>query len=88
MSVMEHIMQLWLKSIVWLGLIIVLYAYVLYPMAVWALARLRREIPRDSAAAGAAPAFSVVLAAHDEGIRISSRLDEIVSLIAGTGSPA
>ena len=34
---MEHIMQLLLKSIVWRGLIIVLYAYVLYPVAVWAL---------------------------------------------------
>ena len=80
-------MQLWLKRIVWVGLIIVLYAYVLYPIAVWALARLRRESPRACAATEAAPAFSVVLAVHDEGSRIRSRLDEIVSLIATTRSP-
>ena len=81
-------MQLWLKSIVWVGLIIVLYAYVLYPLAVWALARRRRESPRAGAAPAAAPALSVVLAVHDEASRIRSRLDEIVALIATTRSPA
>ena len=81
-------MQVLLTSIVWLGLIIVLYAYVLYPIAVWALARLRRQSPRARAATEAAPAFSVVLAVHDEGSRITSRLDEIVALIATTRSPA
>jgi cellulose synthase/poly-beta-1,6-N-acetylglucosamine synthase-like glycosyltransferase len=80
--------QALLRSIVWLGLIIVLYAYVLYPIAVWGLARLRRQIPRASAATEAAPAFSVVLAVHDEGSRITSRLDEIVALIATTRGPA
>ena len=80
-------MQFWLKRIVWVGLIIVLYAYVLYPIAVWALARLRRESPRAGAATDAAPAFSVVLAVHDEGSRIKSRVDEIVSLIATTRRP-
>jgi cellulose synthase/poly-beta-1,6-N-acetylglucosamine synthase-like glycosyltransferase len=85
---MECIVQLWLESIVWVGLIIVLYAYVLYPIAIWALARLRPESMRTNAATGAAPAFSVVLAVHDEGSRIASRLDEIVALIATTRSPA
>jgi cellulose synthase/poly-beta-1,6-N-acetylglucosamine synthase-like glycosyltransferase len=85
---MEYIVQLWLKSIVWVGLIIVLYAYVLYPITVWALARLRPEAPRANPATEAAPAFSVVLAVHDEGSRITSRLDEIVALIATTRSPA
>ena len=77
-------MQLFLKSTVWLGLIIVLYAYVLYPLAVWGLATLRRQSPRASAATGTAPPFSVVLAVHDECSRIRSRLDEIVALIATT----
>src|SRR6516162_1438547 len=85
---MEHIMQLLLKSTVWLGLIIVLYAYVLYPLAVWGLATLRRQSPRASAATGTAPPFSVVLAVHDECSRIRSRLDEIVALIATTRSLA
>jgi cellulose synthase/poly-beta-1,6-N-acetylglucosamine synthase-like glycosyltransferase len=85
---MEHIMQLFLKSTVWVGLIIVLYAYVLYPLAICALARLRRQSPRDSTATGTAPPFSVVLAVHDECSRISSRLDEIVALIATTRSLA
>jgi cellulose synthase/poly-beta-1,6-N-acetylglucosamine synthase-like glycosyltransferase len=85
---MEYIVQLWLKSIVWVGLIIVLYAYVLYPIAIWVLARLRPESPRANAASEAAPAFSVVLAVHNEGSRIASRLDEIVALIATTRSPA
>jgi cellulose synthase/poly-beta-1,6-N-acetylglucosamine synthase-like glycosyltransferase len=78
----EYIVQLWLKSIVWVGLIIVSYAYVLYPIAVWALARLRPKSPCANAATEAAPAFSVVVAVHDEGPRITSRLDEIVALIA------
>jgi cellulose synthase/poly-beta-1,6-N-acetylglucosamine synthase-like glycosyltransferase len=85
---MEYFVQLWLKSIVWVGLIIVLYAYVLYPIAVWAMARLRPEISYANSAPPAAPAFSVVLAVHDEGSRITSRLDEIVALIAATRSPA
>jgi cellulose synthase/poly-beta-1,6-N-acetylglucosamine synthase-like glycosyltransferase len=85
---MEHMMQLWLKSIVWVGLITLLYAYVLYPLAVWALARRRPQSPRAGAASPAAPAFSVVLAVHDEASRIGSRLDEIVALIATTRSPA
>jgi cellulose synthase/poly-beta-1,6-N-acetylglucosamine synthase-like glycosyltransferase len=81
-------MQLLLKSIIWGGLIIVLYAYVLYPVAVWAVARLRRRSLRASATTGAAPAFSVVLAVHNEGPRIRSRIDEIVALIATTRGPA
>jgi cellulose synthase/poly-beta-1,6-N-acetylglucosamine synthase-like glycosyltransferase len=85
---MEHSMQLLLKSILWGGLIIVLYAYVLYPVGVSAVARLRRESLRVSAMTEAAPAFSVVLAVHDEGPRIRSRLDELVALIATTRSPA
>ena len=52
-------MQLLLKSTVWLGLIIVLYAYVLYPVGVSAVARLRRESLRVSAMTEAAPAVSV-----------------------------
>jgi poly-beta-1,6-N-acetyl-D-glucosamine synthase len=85
---MEHMMQFLLKSIIWVGLIIVLYAYVLYPVAVWAVARLRRESPRASATTEAAPAFSVVLAVHDEAHRIRKRLDELIALIATTRSPA
>jgi poly-beta-1,6-N-acetyl-D-glucosamine synthase len=85
---MEYIVQALLKHIVWVGLIIVLYAYVMYPIAVWLLSRLRRQSPRASAAPPAAPAFSVVLAVQDEGSRITSRLDEIGALIATTGSPA
>lgn len=81
-------MQPLLKSIVWVGLIIVLYAYVLYPIAVWSLGRLRRQSPRASAAPPSVPAFSVVLPVQDEGPRITSRLDEILALIATTRSPA
>jgi cellulose synthase/poly-beta-1,6-N-acetylglucosamine synthase-like glycosyltransferase len=85
---MEYCVQPLLKSIVWVGLLIVLYAYVLYPIAVWSLGRLRRHSPRGSAAPPAEPAFSVVLAVQDEASRITSRLDEIVALIATTRSPA
>ena len=85
---MEYRVQPLLKSIVWVGLFIVIYAYLLYPIAVWLLGRLRRQSPRAGAAPPAAPAFTVVLAVQDEGSRITSRLDELVALIATTRGPA
>lgn len=68
-----------LKGTFWLGALTVLYVYLLYPVLIWALAGVRRE--RRGAGAQQTPPFSVVLAVHDEAARISTRLDELVTLI-------
>jgi len=63
-----------------------LYVYVLYPVLIWTLARTRpAERPAGARTTGS---FSVVIAVHDEERRITERLDELVSLIGGTGCSA
>jgi poly-beta-1,6-N-acetyl-D-glucosamine synthase len=84
----EHLVQLLLKGMFWLGVATVIYVYALYPMVVWMLARLRRERAGSSAALTATPTFSVVLAVHDEAARISGRLDELLALIRTTARSA
>ena len=77
-------LQLLLKGTFWLGAATVVYVYLLYPVLIWALARIRPQ--RRGAAVQRAPArFSVVLAVHDEAARIGARLDELLMLIRSTG---
>ena len=75
--------QLLLKGTFWLGTATVLYVYLLYPVVIWVLAGVRRE-RRPSGTQRAPAPFSVVLAVHDEAARISSRLDELLTLIGNT----
>ena len=78
--------QLLLKGTFWLGVATVVYVYLLYPVLIWALAALRGERRRAEAGAEQSTSgFSVILTVHDEGARISSRLDELVTLIGTTG---
>ena len=77
-------MQLLLKGAFWLGTATVVYVYLLYPVLVWALAGVRRERRGEAGAQPTTAAFSVVLAVHDEAARISSRLDELLTLIGNT----
>jgi cellulose synthase/poly-beta-1,6-N-acetylglucosamine synthase-like glycosyltransferase len=79
--------QLLLKGTFWLGASTVLYVYLVYPLLIWALARMRRE-RRGADTRPTTADFSVVLAVHDEAARISGRLDELVSLIGSTGRGA
>ena len=76
--------QLLLKGTFWLGAATVVYVYLLYPVLVWALAAVRPERRREAGAQPTTAAFSVVLAVHDEAARISSRLDELLTLIGNT----
>jgi len=76
--------QLLLKGAFWLGTATVVYVYLLYPVLVWALAGVRRERRGEAGAQPTTAAFSVVLAVHDEAARISSRLDELLTLIGNT----
>jgi len=76
-----------MEEVFWFGVAIVAYAYVLYPLAVSTLARLRHEWARSSAAQ-AAKSITVVLAVHDEAGRICTRLDELLALIATTDCSA
>jgi len=76
--------QLLLKGAFWLGTATVVYVYLLYPVLVWALAGVRRERRGEAGAQPTTAAFSLVLAVHDEAARISSRLDELLTLIGNT----
>jgi cellulose synthase/poly-beta-1,6-N-acetylglucosamine synthase-like glycosyltransferase len=76
-----------IKGLFWIGVATVLYVYLLYPALIWVLARLRRE-QRTAGAERTWTAFSVVLAVHDEELRIRARLDELLTLIAATGRSA
>jgi poly-beta-1,6-N-acetyl-D-glucosamine synthase len=86
--VTEHVVHSLLTTMFWLSGATIVYTYVLYPLAVWALAGLRA--PRAAAvnAQTSAPSFSVVLAVHDEAARITTRLDELVSLAEAAGGCA
>lgn len=77
-----------LKAMFWLSGTTIVYTYVLYPIAVWMLSGLRAQRTATATAAAGVPSFSVVLAVHDEAARITTRLDELVSLAEAAGGCA
>ena len=81
-------MQLLMKGIFWFAAAMVMYVYVLYPIGVSMLARMRTRHVQSSVPLASPMSFSVVLAVHDEATRIRDRLDELLALIAATGQPA
>lgn len=81
-------MQPLLKGVFWVGVGTVAYAYAVYPLLVWLLARLRRPRAGSGAVSMPAKSFSVILAVHHEAARIRARLDELVELIEMTELPA
>jgi cellulose synthase/poly-beta-1,6-N-acetylglucosamine synthase-like glycosyltransferase len=81
----EPMVQLLLKAMFWFGVLVVVYAYMLYPVMIWVLAGLRRE-QRRSDSQYTTTRYSVVLAVHDEAARISGRLDELLTLVGTTDS--
>jgi poly-beta-1,6-N-acetyl-D-glucosamine synthase len=65
----------------WLSVAAVAYVYVGYPALLRAWARLRpRPIDLSQAAAFEEPTISIVIAARNEGARLASRLDNLLSL--------
>ena len=87
-SMTEHAVQALLTAIFWLGVVTLVYVYILYPVAVWVAASLRRERPIAPAAPETTNAISVVVAVRNEAARIRYRLDELLELIRTTGCPA
>jgi cellulose synthase/poly-beta-1,6-N-acetylglucosamine synthase-like glycosyltransferase len=81
-------MQLLMKGIFWFAAAMVMYVYVLYPVGIYLLARVRARQAESSAPVASPVSFSVVLAVHDEAARIGGRLDELLALIAATGRHA
>src|SRR5689334_11912462 len=81
----EPMVQLLLKAMFWFGVLVVAYAYLLYPLLIWVLAGMRQE-RRRSDSGHPSTRYSVVLAVHDEAARISGRLDELLALVATTDS--
>ena len=58
------------------SLALVSYTYLGYPLAVFALSRLRERRPRRG---GIEPMVSVVLAAHDEEAHIAAKIDDLLA---------
>jgi len=81
-------MQTSLQATFWISAVLVGYAYLLYPMLVWAASRLRPEPPRSRDSAAPPASLSVILALHNEASRVSRRIDELVSLVSATGLSA
>jgi poly-beta-1,6-N-acetyl-D-glucosamine synthase len=78
--------QAMLTIIFWSSAVLVAYAYAIYPFAVQLLGRRRALRSQPLPVDGARPAFiSVVIAAHDEGARISARLEELTGLVRRCG---
>lgn len=68
----------------WISGILVVYAYVLYPllMSAWARTRGRTRATHVGTYQGS---FSIVLCAHNEGTRIVARLSELMHWVAASG---
>lgn len=81
-------MQTLLQAAFWVSVVLIGYVYVLYPVLVWAVSRLRPDSPRSRTSLVSPTSFSVILAVHDEAARVTRRIDELVSLIAATGLTA
>jgi poly-beta-1,6-N-acetyl-D-glucosamine synthase len=77
-----------LVTTLWFAGGIVLYAYVVYPLGVQLMARLRSNRQPLAGDRSSQPAsISVVIAVHDEAERILARLDELSALVANCGYP-
>lgn len=65
----------------WIALSFVVYTYAGYPLAIWILARVRRESPPLEGAPNAGwPALSIVIAVHNEAARLPAKLDNLRGL--------
>ncbi len=66
-----------MRLLFWLSLIGILYAYVGYPIAIWALARLR---PQRWKVAPLTPSVSIVMAVHNAAALLAAKLDHLLGL--------
>lgn len=73
-----------LLAVFWLGCVLIVYTYLLYPLLVHLLARRARRQTESASAAGT-PSFSLVIAVHDEAARIVARLEELAGLVRSCG---
>jgi poly-beta-1,6-N-acetyl-D-glucosamine synthase len=67
---------------------LILYPYVVYPLLLAVVARLRPHPVRRSAATGPLPAVSFIVAAHNEQASIEGRLQELIGMLEVRGNPA
>ncbi|MGB6974724.1 MAG: glycosyltransferase family 2 protein [Terracidiphilus sp.] len=66
-----------MKSIFWLSLISILYAYFGYPILVWALSRLR---PRPWKKSTITPSISILLAVHNGAALLDKKVEHLLTL--------
>ena len=67
---------------------LILYPYVVYPLLLAVLARLRPRPVRLCTDSGPLPAVSFIIAAHNEQARIEGRLNELVGMLDLRANPA
>ncbi|HKP14325.1 MAG TPA: glycosyltransferase family 2 protein, partial [Blastocatellia bacterium] len=65
-----------LRLLFWFSVTAIIYTYLGYPLAVWALARCRRRAVRKAAVT---PSVSVVIACHNEARNIEARLRNLLA---------
>ncbi|MEW6212760.1 MAG: glycosyltransferase family 2 protein [Acidobacteriota bacterium] len=64
-----------MKLLFWISVAVILYAYIGYPLAVWIMARL---FASRVSKASITPRVSVVVACHNEALRIQSRIENLL----------
>src|SRR5690242_1219714 len=74
--------MIWMQAAFWGCLTLVAYTYLVYPLALFVMARRWGRPVRQAPFTGS---VSFVLAAHNEGHRIAGRRDELLALIDRSG---
>ena len=65
----------------WIALTFVVYTYAGYPLAIWMMARVRKESPLAEGTPNAGwPALSIVIAVHNEAARVPAKLNNLRGL--------
>jgi len=68
-----------LTSVFWIGLAVAVYAYLVFPAAVWALARVRIKSRADNAVGGVpAAGVTVIIPAYNEELHLAARIRNVL----------
>jgi poly-beta-1,6-N-acetyl-D-glucosamine synthase len=74
-----------LPTLFWVSSALILYTYLIYPLAIAVLAQRRRHAGAAGELVSAPRSVSIVIAVHDEAGRITARLHELTRAISAAG---
>jgi cellulose synthase/poly-beta-1,6-N-acetylglucosamine synthase-like glycosyltransferase len=69
-----------MKELFWVSVAVIVYVYAGYPLLLAAWARVAQRVPRRTAAGQEWPVISIVLAARNEGRRLPSRIQNLLTV--------